>query len=223
MARYQFELDRRSLYQVLGGLVLSLFLAFGAGMVVGLRLQLPDDLASGASATETEETEVAASPGDDEASTLSDESAPDGRSDRSARLDDREAIGAGGNDGGDPGSTGTVEGDESSSADAGAMEASSNGSAPDGQASDVGAASSSASITSPYTIQLGSFGEREKAQALVRRLQRDDYAPVIEPERRDGRTFYQVWIGEYDSFSGAAEKLSTFREYASSAFVERTN
>lgn len=222
MAHYQFELDQRSLYQVLGGLVVSLFLAFGAGLVVGLRLQLPDDLASDSAATETEQTEVTteASPEDYAPSTSSADSTPDGGAERSAQRDDREATGGGMNDSDDPESTGTADAGETSSSAADAMERSSGGSAPDEQRPTP---SSSGSISAPYTVQLGRFGEREEAQALVRRVQRDDHTSVIKPERRDGETVYQVWVGEYDSFSEAAEELSTFRQYASGAFVERTN
>lgn len=222
MAYYQFELDQRSLYQVIGGLVVSLFLAFGAGLVVGLRLQLPDDLASDSAATASEQTEVTteASPEDHAPSTSSADSTSDGGVERSGQRDDREATRGGMSESDDPESTDTADAGEPSSSTADAMERSSGGSAPDEQRPTP---SSSKSITAPYTVQLGSFGEREEAQALVRRVQRDDHTSVIKPVRRDGETVYQVWVGEYDSFSKAAEELSTFRQYASGAFVERTN
>lgn len=208
---YHFELDRRSLYQVIGGSVLLLLLVFVAGVVVGLRLQLPENLgAESSSAVETPASTTspptASPPG----------SAPD------------DSLGAMG------GASGRGTSAEASVPDRGPSESrsaevptsrsiASSPSANEATESVDPPSQETPAITAPYTVQLGFFSERSNARARARQMRRAGHSVTVKRERRDGQTFYRVWTGAYGSFAEATQHLDSLRRYVSGAYVARTD
>ena len=62
-----------------------------------------------------------------------------------------------------------------------------------------------------YLVQVASFGNRASADGLVRSLERKQYQVSVAESRVDGKEYYRVRVGGYDSFETAARTLATLR------------
>lgn len=216
MPSYQFELDRRSVFWTVGGLLASLFLTFVAGVVVGLRLQLPDKIATDRRAEVHRAVPRAQSPAASSDGPVKTGAATTARdSNRTiAAAGDEPATEVGLASGGEgPSGTGDSPGASAEPAYGGGMQTAAADPMP----------TPDAAISAPFTIQVGFFSERSNAEARARRVRQHGESAVIESEQRNGRTFYKVWAGEYGGFGDAARDLSTYRRIVSGAFVARTD
>ena len=62
-----------------------------------------------------------------------------------------------------------------------------------------------------YLVQVASFGNRASADSLVRSLERKQYHVSLAESKVDGKEYYRVRVGGYETFEGAARALGTLR------------
>jgi cell division protein FtsN len=59
--------------------------------------------------------------------------------------------------------------------------------------------------TARYTLQFGAFTERRNAVTVAQRIQALGYTPIIEEATAQGRRFYRVRHGAFDSLDQAGK------------------
>lgn len=74
----------------------------------------------------------------------------------------------------------------------------------------------------PYTIQIGSFSERDNARRKAAHVLFDGYPVRIQTITRETQILYRVWAGRFQRKEEARRHLSNFHEYAPDAFVQNT-
>jgi len=73
--------------------------------------------------------------------------------------------------------------------------------------------------TAGYTVQLAAFGNRESAEALLRRLARDYADAFIETSSKDRRTLHHVRVGRFPNRAAAEQVARKLRREGFDAFV----
>lgn len=67
-------------------------------------------------------------------------------------------------------------------------------------------------LATRWKVQVGSFGNKNRAEDLAESIRRQGYSPVeVSMFRRDDRLYYRVWVGEYTDRSGAEELAGRLR------------
>ncbi len=70
-----------------------------------------------------------------------------------------------------------------------------------------------------FSVQCGAFGRQSNARDREVSLERQGVAAFIRPERRDGRTLYVVYSGQYRTYDQARQGLGQVQRYVPDALI----
>jgi len=74
-----------------------------------------------------------------------------------------------------------------------------------------------------FTIQLGSFKEKEKAYALQNKLKKQGYLVRVTPKKiEDKGTYYRVRMGNFNTPEEAQKWVSKLRDLSPPPFITST-
>ena len=71
----------------------------------------------------------------------------------------------------------------------------------------------------PFTIQISSFQDKNKADKILGELTKKGYSPYIVSMNLSDKTFYRVYVGKYDSKAQAEESLAKIKQDYKDSFI----